>query len=43
MQTLSEETQRPAVKASTRRLELFCHANGIERTVVRGWSRCHWC
>ncbi len=35
MQTLSEETQRPAVKASTRRLELFCHANGIERTVVQ--------
>ena len=34
MQTLSEETQRPAVKASTRRLELFSHANGIERTVV---------
>ena len=34
MQTLSEETQRPAVKASTPPLELFSHANGIERTVV---------
>jgi 3-deoxy-7-phosphoheptulonate synthase len=35
MQTLSEETQPPAVKASTPALELFSRSSGSERTVVQ--------
>jgi 3-deoxy-7-phosphoheptulonate synthase len=35
MQTLTEETQPPAVKASNPALALFSHSRGSERTVVR--------
>src|ERR1700678_4168889 len=35
MQTLTEETQPPPIKASTRPLELFSHSSAVERSVVQ--------